>query len=283
LTGSGLGCPDWPACASHQVVAPWQYHAWVEFGNRLVTTVVSVVAVAAVIGALRRAPRRRDLLWLAGGLVAGVLAEIGLGGLTVIYHLAPGFVMAHFLLAVVFLADAVVLHHRARIPDRIVAGKPGAPPLATAAPGQELVGRRVVALGRVLLAGAAAVVTLGTVVTSTGPNGGDPTARRFALSLHDVAQLHGASAEAFLALTVLTLWLLHRGRAPEAVLRRGEVLLVVVLAQGAIGYIQYFNGDAAALVGLHLAGATALVVAVLWFNLGLHGHRAAGPALAPAP
>lgn len=277
LTGSGLGCPDWPTCASHRVVAPWQYHAWVEFGNRLVTTVVSVVAVVAVAAALCRRPRRRDLTWLSLGLVAGVLAEIVLGGLTVLYHLAPGFVMAHFLLAAVFLADAVVLHHRAGLAEEAAPARTpgGSRRVARATPSLPLVGGAHLWLGRLLLAAAAVVVVLGTVVTSTGPHGGDPAARRFALSLHTVAQWHGGSVELFLGLTLITLWSLNRSGAPASVMRRGEVLLVVLVAQGGIGYLQYFTGEPVALVGLHLAGATALIVAVLHFNMGLHTHPVA--------
>src|ERR1700730_13143086 len=117
LTGSGLGCPDWPTCSRHRVVAPLHYHALVEFVNRSITGLVSVMVIVAVLGALVRVPRRRDLTWLALGLVAGVISQIVLGGLTVLFKLAPPFVMAHFLLSMLILADATVLHHRAGWPD----------------------------------------------------------------------------------------------------------------------------------------------------------------------
>ena len=120
LTGSGLGCPDWPTCADNRVVAPLEYHAMVEFVNRTVTGLVSVAVILAVLGSLRRTPRRRDLTWLSVGLVAGVVGQIVLGGLTVLFELRPGFVMAHFLLSMVILADAVVLHDRAGRPDDAV-------------------------------------------------------------------------------------------------------------------------------------------------------------------
>src|SRR5919202_2069669 len=127
ITGSGLGCPDWPTCAQDRLVAPWEYHAMVEFVNRTVTGLVSVAVIVAVLASLLRRPRRRDLTWLSLGLVGGVVAQIVLGGLTVLFELKPGFVMAHFLLSLVLLADAVVLHHRARLPDGR-AGGPGGPP-----------------------------------------------------------------------------------------------------------------------------------------------------------
>ncbi len=113
LTGSGLGCSDWPSCTATSVVAPLQFHAWVEFGNRLVNVVITMGIFLAVVTSLRRRPRRADLVVLSLGLVAGILAEIVLGGETVLHKLAPPYVMAHFLLAVVLLVNALVLYHRA--------------------------------------------------------------------------------------------------------------------------------------------------------------------------
>ncbi len=270
LTGSGLGCLDWPGCTTSQVVAPWQFHAWVEFGNRLITGLVSVAVVIAVLGAFIRAPRRRDLTVLSIGLVVGLVAEIILGGLTVEHRLAPGFVTAHFLLAVLFLVDALVLHHRAGLSDDSPAGLPGRARVA---------GRRVaqvspehVMLSRLLLVACSVVVLLGTVVTSSGPHGGAPQAPRFNFSLHDVAQLHGSSVEVFLFFTVITLWTMARSGVPAPVMRRGEQLLVVLVLQGGIGYLQYFTGVPAALVELHIVGVVTVVWATLTFYLGLHAQ-----------
>jgi cytochrome c oxidase assembly protein subunit 15 len=278
LTGSGLGCPDWPTCAANRVVAPWQYHAWVEFGNRLVTALVSIAVVVAVLGSLSRAPRRRDLIGLSLGLVGGVIAEIVLGGLTVQHHLAPGFVTAHFLLAVVFLGDAVILHHRAGLADEPLAGREGW--ARARGPAILMVAREQLWMSRLVLALAGVVVILGTVVTSTGPHGGDPTAPRFDLSLHDVAQLHGGAVELLLACTVVMLWSMSRGGVTKDVLRRGEVFLVVLVAQGGIGYLQYFTGVPSGLVELHVVGATAVVVAALHFHLGLTARPRASEAAA---
>lgn len=268
LTGSGLGCTDWPGCTTTQVVAPWQFHAWVEFGNRLVTGLVSIAVGLAVLGALIRAPRRRDLTWLALGLVGGLVAEIVLGGLTVEHKLAPGFVTAHFLLALVFLANAIVLHHRAALADDSPPGQPGR--ARAAGRPVAMVSAEHLVLSRLLLVACALVCLLGTVVTSTGPHGGAPQAPRFAFSLHDVAQLHGTSVEVFLFFTVVTLWSMSRAGVPKAVMRRGEWLLVVLVAQGGIGYLQYFTGVPAALVALHIVGVVSVVWATLSFNLGLY-------------
>lgn len=267
LTGSGLGCSNWPACTSTSIVAPLQYHAWVEFGNRLVNVVITVGIVLAVLTALRRRPRRADLSALAIGLVIGVFAEIVLGGETVLHKLEPPFVMAHFLLAAVLLADAVALHHRSRLPDSCEGMPEGR---ARVVPARPLVRRGQVLAARAMLALTCVVVALGTVVTSTGPHAGAPGVPRFGFSLHTVAQLHGSSVEVLLALTVLTLVSIYRsGVAPE-VLRRGEILLVVLASQAAVGYTQYFLGDPAALVAVHIAGATSVIIAMLWFNFGLY-------------
>ena len=252
LTGSGLGCPDWPTCAENRVVAPWEYHAMVEFLNRTITGLVSVAVMLAVLGSLVRRPRRKDLLWLSVGLVAGVLGQIVLGGLTVLFELKPGFVMAHFLLSMVLLANAVVLHHRA-----------GRPP----GPTRPAAGADMLALGRIQVGAAALTIFLGTIVTSSGPHGGDEDAERLPFLLPDVTRLHGIAVMLLLAVTLVSLWRLRRAGVDRGILRRSEVLLAVVVAQGALGYVQYFTGVPALLVGFHIAGATAVWIAVLRLHL----------------
>ncbi len=268
LTGSGLGCPDWPNCTSTDVAAPLQFHAWVEFGNRLINALLTLAALGTFAAALRRTPARRDLTWLSLGLLLGLVAEVGLGALVVEYQLAPGLVTAHFLLGILFLADAVILHHRAGLVD-----EPGDVPGSATVPAKvRLVGPVPLALSRIQLAATAVTVALGTVVTSTGPHGGAPNAPRFHFSLHSVAQLHGSSVEVLLGVTLLTIWSLARTHAPPSVMRAAEIVLVAMVAQAAIGYTQYFNGDPVALVAVHVAGASILVVAVLRFYLGLAAY-----------
>jgi cytochrome c oxidase assembly protein subunit 15 len=266
LTGSGLGCPDWPTCAGRSIVPKWHYHQVVESANRSVTGLVSVLVILAVLGSLVRVPRRRDLTWLSWGLVAGVVAQIVLGGLTVLFKLAPGFVMAHFLLSMALLADATVLHHRARLPDGPLVTRPAVDP-------------SLLPLGPLLIAACALVVFMGTIVTSSGPHGGDIRAKRLPFALHDVARLHGAAVMIFLALTLATLGLVWRGGAPARLMTRGEVLLAVLVAQAVIGYVQYFTRIPALLVGFHIAGAASVWVATLWFVLGMRTVEA-GPAAA---
>ena len=113
LTGSGLGCSDWPTCEEDQLIADLEAHAMIEFVNRLITGVVSVAVIAAVLGSFFRRPRRRDLTWLSVGLVAGVIGQIVLGAFVVLTHLNPWLVLGHFLLSMVLVANAVALHARA--------------------------------------------------------------------------------------------------------------------------------------------------------------------------
>ena len=254
LTGSGLGCPDWPNCDKGQLVAPLEYHAMVEFVNRTVTGLVSIAVIVAVLGSLLRRPRRSDLVWLSLGLVGGVIGQIVLGGLTVLFELRPPFVMAHFLLSMVILANAVILHWRA-----------GDPPVPASPPTRPDLRR----LGRLVVATTALVVFLGTVVTAAGPHGGDENVERLDVALHRAAQLHGGAAMLLLAMVALAVALVARSGAPAPVRRRALVLLGVVVAQAGIGYVQYFTGVPVLLVGAHIAGATALWASVLRFHLGL--------------
>ncbi|MEA2704873.1 MAG: heme a synthase [Actinomycetota bacterium] len=258
LTGSGLGCPDWPTCSENRIVAPVEYHAMVEFVNRTVTGLVSVLVILAVLGSLLRVPRRRDLVWLSLGMVAGVIGQIVLGGLTVLFDLKPGFVMAHFLLSMVLLATAVVLHERAGDEEAPAAGR------------VRISDGDLRLLGKLDVVAAGFVLFLGTVVTSSGPHGGDEKAERFDFVLRDVARLHGLAAFVFLVLVLLTLWRLWSAKAPPATLRRGEVVLAVSVAQAAIGYAQYFTGVPALLVGFHIVGAVAVWTATLrfWLSFG---------------
>ena len=249
LTGSGLGCPDWPNCDDGRLVAPIEKHALVEFTNRTITGLVSIVVIMAVLGSIWRVPRRRDLIWLSWGLVAGVGAQIVLGGVTVLVDLSPPFVMAHFLLSMVLLADAVVLHDRACQRD---------------GPRSRVVVPHEIATAVWVLVGAAVLVLFtGTVVTGSGPHGGDENVRRLDFFIPDVARLHGASVMLFLALTLLTLWLMHRTSTPARSQQRGRWLVYAICVQAVIGYTQYFTGVPVLLVGFHVAGAVCVWTATV--------------------
>ena len=258
VTGSGLGCPDWPTCADGRL-APQLFqqsagHATIEYINRLVTGLVSVVVIVAVLGSLARTPRRRDLVWLSVSLVGGVLGQIVLGGITVLTDLHPVAVQSHFLLSLIIVTCAVTLHWRAgRDPG------PPAPPAASV----------VRTLSRLTLALLVPAIVAGTVLTGTGPHGGDPEAQRFAFDPRRVAQVHGVAVEVFTAALLVTLAVAWRRGAGPAVLRRGSVAVAVAAAQTGLGYTQYLTGVPALLVGLHILGATAVWIAVLRWHLGL--------------
>ena len=258
LTGSGLGCPDWPACDNDQLVAPLETHAMIEFINRLVTGLVSAIVIAAVLGSHWRKPRRADLVWLSWGLVAGVLAQIFLGGLVVLYELPPALVTGHFLLSMVLLWNAVVLLWRAsEAYER--QGEPRHRP--------NWVGNGVVALTSV-------VIVTGTIVTGAGPHSGDEDAERIDVAVRDVAQIHGTTVVAlFVALAAMVWWLRQRG-APERAQFWGRAVLGVALAQGLIGYVQYFTGVPVLLVGAHIAGAALLWIVTVFFWLNVRGPLA---------
>jgi cytochrome c oxidase assembly protein subunit 15 len=241
LSDSGLGCADWPNCDQHHFVRVSSLHQSIEQGNRLFTGLVVVAVIAAVLGSLRREPRRQDLVWLSWGLVAGVIGQIVLGGISVLTHLNPYAVASHFLLSMLLVTDAVVLHYRASEP-------PGHVP-------------REKRLVHAVLAAAIAVIALGTVVTGTGPHGGDENAHRFQFVLTDVARIHSLAVWVLVALTV---WLALRTRHRAVI-----ALLAVEVAQGAIGYTQYFMGVPAGLVAVHIVGVLAVWIAALRVKLSV--------------
>ncbi|HUF32944.1 MAG TPA: COX15/CtaA family protein [Acidimicrobiales bacterium] len=256
LTGSGLGCTDWPTCEQGQLAPADMSHApaMIEFVNRLFTGVVSVAVILAVLGSMLRRPRRGDLTWLSAGLVIGVVAQILLGAAVVLLELSPQLVMGHFLLSMVLLWNAVVLHHRA--------GRPEGQAVAVVEP-------LVLRLGRTLFAVAAVVIFTGTVVTATGPHAGDQLATRLGFHLPDVARVHGLSVVVMVVLTLSLVALLVRRGAPERVRVTGAVLVVLLLAQAGVGYAQWFAGVPALLVGVHIIGAIAVWTTVVRLNLVL--------------
>lgn len=268
LTGSGLGCPDWPSCYQHQLTANVSFHPVVEFTNRLVTVVVTVVSALAFLMALARSPRRRDLSWLAGGLVAGVAAQIVLGGLVVLFKLNPYLVALHFLLTIVIVADAVWFYH--------LAGRPQTP-------SEPVVGRDLKLLARLQLATLSLVTVIGTMVTGAGPHAGGAGAKRVPIAFRDIAEAHSTVALFLIGLTLASQFAFHHAEAPATVIRRGRILLELMVVQGGLGYLQYFLHDAAWVVEFHLAGVTALWITGVGFFISLHSHRVeAAGAAAPA-
>lgn len=245
LTGSGLGCDDWPACNNQRLIDVSSKHAAIEQVNRLFTGLVSAAVIAAVLGSVFRRPRRHDLIWLSAGLVAGVIGQAVLGGVTVLVDLHPLAVQGHMLLSLVLVATAVVLVQRAAQPDDGQLVRPVSPEIS----------RHV---GGIAVLTAVALVT-GTVVTGAGPHAGDEDVRRFGVDIGQTARLHSVMVWFAVAAMLALVWRLRRRPAERASLAEWiSSWIFIALLQGAVGYVQYFNEIPALLVGIHVFGATVL-------------------------
>ena len=209
-------------------------------------------------------PRRRDLTWWSAGLIAGVAAQAVLGGISVKMELAPAFISAHFLLSIVLVWNALVLHHRAGTgPGRPVA----------------VVDPATVRLSRVMVAVATAVLFSGTLVTGTGPHAGDERAHRYDFAtITEVARLHSLLAWAFLAVALVVVWRVTRPGAPARLDAPGRRLVAAILLQGALGYAQYAAGVPPYLVIVHIAGSVLVFCATLAFHFALFARPEGEPA-----
>jgi cytochrome c oxidase assembly protein subunit 15 len=270
LTDSGLGCSTWPACEPDSFTphSASDLNGMVEFVNRVITGVVMLFTLVAVVGARRFREERPELFRWSLGLPAWVLGNAVVGGLVVIFHLAPVSVIGHFLLSLGAVWNAAVLYERA--------GEPANPSGARRA----LAVGSVLTAARLLLVAAALVIVTGTIVTGSGPHAGDQRADRLDFVVGDVARIHGIAMLLFLGLTLLVLAMARRGDAAPSVGRRLTELLVVLVAQAAVGYTQYFTGVPALLVGIHVLGAALVWLAVVRVELGLSEPVTA---VAPAP
>ncbi|HEX4812981.1 MAG TPA: COX15/CtaA family protein [Nonomuraea sp.] len=273
VTGSGLGCPTWPRCTPDSFVpVPHpevsMLNMLVEFGNRLITFLVLAVAAACVIAVWRLAPRRRSLIGLALLQPVGVLAQALWGGLVVNTMLNPFTVGTHYLLSTGLTAACWVLYARTGEGD---------------APARRVVHRDIRRLGHVVLAAVFALLVAGVVVTGTGPHSGDETASRFALDIEAVARLHADAAYVVVGLTFALLFALHVSDSPRPARRAALALFGVELAQGAIGYTQYFLAVPAALVMLHVLGSTLVWIAALRVVTSLRARDALPASPAPSP
>ena len=252
LTGSGLGCPTWPECTpgsytpvAHQ--AEPVLNVWIEFGNRLLTFVLVITAVIVLIAVLKTG--RKDLRLLALGQVLGIFGQGILGGITVLTDLNPIPVAGHLLLSIILIAAATSLYSRRYAPA------------VNASPAKLTKG-----LSFAHIACSFVIIVLGTIVTGSGPHAGDAKARRFNFDIQTVAWLHADVVIFIFGLTFA--FYLAQGTSPETK-RAIKIFTVVALAQGAIGYTQYFTGVPEILVGFHLLGATIFWIAAwrIWLSV----------------
>lgn len=251
LTSSGLGCSDWPQCEPGEFTPVFHeaasYHPFVEFGNRMMTFVLLIVAIALAIGIWRT---RRDMRWWGVVPVIGIFAQAILGGITVKTELSPWLVAPHLWVStgLVWIAVYIALRYR-NAPRRV--GKP------------------LTALRVVNLVIFVAVLVMGALTTGAGPHSGDPDAtERLALDPAEIAKAHAGTVWLFLITLGALVWLIRRDRSaadPNEVRRAWIVLGIATLLQGAIGYAQYALGLPIVLVELHLVGVATLAAAMSAF------------------
>jgi heme a synthase len=275
LSDSGLGCPDWPTCSHSRLTPPASLHPVIEFGNRVVVFALVVTCAVTYVASFLRRPARRDLRWLSGGLILGVLGEAVLGAVVVYTKLNAYVVMTHFMLGIALLTIVVVLCLRAdHGPGR----------------GTPVVNRRVLRLTRAYLVLLVAALSAGTATTGAGPHAGGKGAKRVDIGLSDMTRIHAEMVWVTLIVLILVLWTLWRSDAPAHIQESGRILIGAMFVQGLLGYTQYVTHLPAVLVGFHVVGATVVWSTALWFHHGLSDHRPepvegagyAGPAPAAA-
>jgi cytochrome c oxidase assembly protein subunit 15 len=256
VTSSGLGCSEWPQCTPDSFVpidtGHAAFNAAIEFGNRTLTFLVLAVGVITLIAVARMVPRRRDLFVMAAIIPFGVMGQAVVGGITVWSNLHPASVATHFLLSMVMVFITVALYVRLQEPE-------GRPQLAVG-PMLHAVSIGLVVVGFLLL-------IAGTVVTGTGPHGGDAAAPRWDLDLPAITRVHSVLAWLTLLGSVVATVIAFRGGASRIARTSAAALLVIVLLQGVLGYTQYALELPEALVVLHVLGSalTWIAIARLYF------------------
>jgi len=251
ITGSGLGCPTWPKCTSgsytpvpHQ--AQGQLHVWIEFGNRLVTLGLLTVSVIALVVVVLL--KRTDIRALAIGQLVGILLQIPLGGITVLTHLNPFAVASHFLLSIILIAAGTSLYERRSLtPVELPSVRPG-----------------VRIMSRTHLVLTALVIAVGTIVTGSGPNAGDISAPRFHIHIQFIAWMH---ADLVIGLVLLTAFMLLVTSQYSLLRKRIAIFGIIAIGQGAIGFLQYYQGLPELLVGAHLLGVTLIWISAWRIHL----------------
>ncbi|WP_037883481.1 MULTISPECIES: COX15/CtaA family protein [unclassified Streptomyces] len=257
LTGSGLGCDTWPKCTDDSLIVTQEqgFHGAIEFGNRMLTYVLSAAVGWAIIASRSAKPWRHSLTKLGWVQFAIVMANAVLGGITVLTGLNPYSVAGHFLLATALITVTTVTWQRTREGD-------GAPKPRVPGPVRKL--------SWALLATTLVLIAAGTVVTGSGPHAGDSSEiKRMPFDWDTTAHVHAVAAWVVCALGI-AMWLVLRVvDAPADTRARARDLLIVLLAQGAIGYVQYATQVPEALVAAHMFGSCLVWIAVVRIALSL--------------
>jgi heme a synthase len=261
LTGSGLGCADWPQCSTTKFVDVSTGHAAIEQINRLFTGIVSAAVIAAVLGSIFVTPRRKSLIWLSSGLVGGVLAQVLLGAVVVLTGLNPWSNMAHFLVSLALVTTAVFLVELAGATNvegvLDEADQAGPIRLLTIRPLTKRISDLILGL-------CAVAIVLGTLVTGAGPHAGDENAIRLNFDLRSITRIHSATVLLCIAATLIFISQIRRNSQEWQRLKaKLEQFLFVAVAQGGLGYLQYFSGVPAQLVAIHVALSVAVWISVL--------------------
>jgi cytochrome c oxidase assembly protein subunit 15 len=263
LTASGLGCPDWPTCFKNRVTGSWSIHPLIEYGNRLVTVTLVVVVGVTFVAALLRDKRRRDLIWLSGALIAGVVADAVLGAFVVYSKLNPYLVSLHMLLSLTMVVIGAVLYHHSKYVYGLGARSDVRDPYFRA-------------LARALWVPFFILVLTGTATSGSGPHAGSSqgqlVARRLPFALSSAAWVHSLAAVLFIGLVTGLLFAIWKSTAPTPLKLGVRRLVLISLVQGAIGATQYLTHLPVWLVELHVAGAISLTIGVTQFNLRQSAH-----------
>ena len=257
LTASGLGCPTWPECVAGSIAPTSEqteaFHKYIEFGNRLLTFVILIVALASLI-AVRQLnqdrlkvgrEKRRSLTVLALAVILGIFVQALLGGITVLTGLHPLTVAAHFLVSIGLITVATILLVKAQEANDHPVSPRFAKPIA--------MGMRL-HIWLVLL-----VIALGTLVTGSGPHAGDTNdIVRLGFEFREITTAHAALVWLFVGLTSGLLVALYATSAPKSVIKQAWIVMGICIGQGIVGYVQFFTGLPWGLVAIHVLGACLL-------------------------
>ncbi|MFM7337126.1 MAG: COX15/CtaA family protein [Actinomycetota bacterium] len=256
LTGSGLGCADWPQCSESKFIDVSTGHAAIEQINRLFTGVVALSVIACAMFSFALRPKRRDLVGMSVVLVLGVLAQVLIGAVVVLTGLNPYSNIAHFLVSIFLMSVAYMLVQHAKIfkasDEPVLRGEP------------LLASNKTAQAVKVLLALTGLVIVVGTLVTGSGPHAGDEKAVRLGFAMTDIVRVHGIAVWLTVIAFFVVAMMSRKTQVARSLLGRPLARFgVVLVAQAVVGYAQYFLGVPVVLVAIHVAMSVLVWLAAL--------------------